>query len=117
MNSENDTESFLLRRSVQVIDKAVLETLDTPVLLKRLKKLQKCMKTTDGRDLTEEQISDFSDRILVKTDPRWQLAYDDVKSILVTREHVQRPGEVNRKRKTKRKRKIKTKRAPKASSE
>lgn len=61
----------------------------TRALLGRLQRLRECEDSPACSDLSPEEIS-ASTGILFKSDPQWSLAYDEVKQILATREHVPR---------------------------
>lgn len=75
-----------------------LEALSTRDLLKRLQKLRACEEYHDLRSWYEEEVALFADMILFKDDPRWAVAFKDLKEILATREHIPRRNKRRKKR-------------------
>ena len=75
-------------RALEVIPAGELSGMSTGAVLARLKRLRWCYETPEAaNDLTEEERQSVAHKILFKSDPRWQVAYQDVKVILATREH------------------------------
>jgi len=81
---------FGLDRALPPIAPQVLEEMPTGALLARLKRLRWCEEERECSDLTDHEIASAADLILFKSDPRWQIAYADVKAVLATREHCPR---------------------------
>lgn len=66
--------------------------MSTPQFLGRLERLQRCEDDPGSSDMTEPEIAKAGG-ILFKSDPAWKTAYDDLKNVLSTREHVPGPQE------------------------
>ena len=77
------------RRLVVSLTKESLESMSTRALLGRLQRLRECEDSPDCSDLSPTEIS-ASAGILFKSDPLWTSAYEQVKEVLATREHVPR---------------------------
>jgi hypothetical protein len=82
----------VFKRSVPLVAEAILHELDTKQLLARLQKLRACHDTMAASDY-EAQGLEGCDRILFKDDPAWQEAFDTLKEILASREHVPKSSE------------------------
>lgn len=76
-----------------------LELLNTRELLSRLQKLRACEEDHDPRSWLDEEVAPFADMILFKDDPRWAVAFKDLKEILATREHIPRKKGRSKRRK------------------
>jgi hypothetical protein len=76
-----------LQRVVPVIPEKRLFDLPTKQLLGRLKRLRFCEESFQGSDLSEEEIQSCAG-ILFKETPEWKTAYEAVKRVLATREHI-----------------------------
>ena len=77
-----------IHRALEVIPASQLSNMSTGALLARLKRLHWCYETPDAaNDLTEDERQSVAHKILFKSDPRWKVAYQDMKTILATREH------------------------------
>ena len=59
----------------------------TKQLLGRLQALHECEESSQFSDLTAGEIA-ASNGILFKNSAEWQMAYENLKTILATREHV-----------------------------
>ena len=78
-----------IKRALDEIPLSELEAWSTGKLIARLKRLRCCYEDiTAANDYDPEELSVVEDKILFKTDPRWKQAYNEVKTILATREHV-----------------------------
>ena len=77
-----------LKRALPIIPIEALETMNTRALIARLKRLRFCKDSSVVSDLTEEEISTVSDKILFKSDLAWKRAYKELKSVLDSREHI-----------------------------
>jgi hypothetical protein len=64
----------------------------TRALLARLRRLRECEESADRSDLDSVEIASATG-IVFKTDPTWSEAYDQLKAVLSSREHVPRPAE------------------------
>ena len=74
--------------ALDVIPASQLSDMSTGALLALLKRLRGCYESPDAaNDLTEDERQTVAHKILFKSDPRWKLAYQDMKTILATREH------------------------------
>jgi hypothetical protein len=76
------------RRLVVCVTRESLESMSTRALLGRLQRLRECEDSPDSSDLSPTEISALAG-ILFKSDPEWSAAYDQVREVLATREHVQ----------------------------
>ena len=83
-------KGYGLARVVPIIERSELDKLPTGALLARLKRLRWCEDSAKYSDLMEHEITSAAGQILFKDDPRWKAAYADVKSILATRENIDR---------------------------
>ena len=83
---------FGAARAVPPLDQDQLESLPTKGLLLRLTRLRECEESRDGSDMTDEEAAAAAG-ILFKEEPAWQDAYEAVKAVLSTREHVPGPAE------------------------
>ena len=80
-----------IHKALDEIPFSQLENMQTRELLGRLERLHWCYEDIDGaRDYEATELSGVKHKILFKTDPRWKLAYSDVKAILSEREHISR---------------------------
>jgi len=84
------------RRSIEIMSPAQLEAMPTRSLLGRLQRLRECEDSADRSDLDSVEIAALKG-INFKADPLWSEAYDLVKTILNTREHVPRPRDRRKK--------------------
>jgi hypothetical protein len=66
-----------------------LEGMPTRALLARLQRLRECEESADRSDLDSAEIA-AATGIVFKADPSWSQAYDQVKAVLATRDHVPR---------------------------
>lgn len=78
------------------LDRAELEALSTRELLVCLQTLRSCEESLEGSDLSAEEAQDASD-IPFRNTEKWQRAFQDVKDVLSTREHVPRSNKAERK--------------------
>ena len=76
------------RKRVNVISAEELSSWPTKRLLGRLKSLRHLHENPQSSDISNAEI-ETTDEILFKNDPRWKIAYSDLKAILDTREHIQ----------------------------
>ena len=77
-----------IKKAVSDVPATVLQGMPTGALLARLKRLRWCIEDPEAvSDYTAEELASVAEKILFKSDPRWQEAYKDVKAILDTREH------------------------------
>lgn len=90
--------SFLLKRSVEPLPKAELESWTTYRVLARLKVLRACMEWIDDRDIFPREVAQVQGRILLKGTPEWNTAWSDVKAVIASREHIPRPQRYSSKR-------------------
>ncbi len=80
-----------IKKALDKIPLQELEDWSTYALLARLKRLRWCYeKPEDANDYTKEELDSVKEKLLFKSDPRWQQAYHDVKGLLDTREHTRR---------------------------
>jgi hypothetical protein len=75
------------RRLIPMLAHEALLKMPTKQLLGRLRALHECEQSAGVSDLTAEEIA-ACDGILFKDSPEWRDAYDHLKAILATREHV-----------------------------
>ena len=75
------------RRLIPVLAPEALASMPTKQLLGRLHSLQRCEESAALSDRTPEEVA-ASEGILFKGTTEWQRAYDDLKTVLATREHV-----------------------------
>ncbi len=87
------SKSYFEARAVPQIDRDELEHLPTKALLARLDKLRRCEDSLEGTDMNADEITAV-EGILFKESPEWREAYEAVKAVLSTREHV--PGAAER---------------------
>ena len=80
------------RRSISIVTREQLEAMPTRSLLGRLQRLRECEESVDRSDLDSAEIAALTG-INFKADRLWSEAYDQVKTILETREHVPRAAE------------------------
>ena len=80
----------LHRITIDPVEKSELEKLNTRVLLKRLAQLRACTECLKASDWTQQEFNQTRHRIAFKNTDIWRKAWADVKSILATREHVER---------------------------
>jgi hypothetical protein len=80
------------RRSISIMTRGQLEAMPTRSLLGRLQRLRECEESVDRSDLESAEIAALTG-INFKADRLWSQAYDQVKTILETREHVLRAAE------------------------
>jgi hypothetical protein len=83
---------FVAKRSVLHVTEEVLLGLNTRQLLARLAALRACHDCLAASDFYPEEL-EGNVEILFKDDPAWKDAFDTVKRILATREHVMKPAE------------------------
>jgi hypothetical protein len=76
-------------REVPVFQRQDLESMPTKMLLARLDRLRFCEESAATSDLSKDEVGDVSG-ILFKDSAEWRQAYDDVKQVLATREHIPR---------------------------
>src|SRR4051794_29919485 len=88
-----------MKRSVlQVVSQESLSKLPTRQLLGRLRRLHECEESAAVSDLTPDEIA-ASKGILFKNSPDWQVAYQGLKRVTASREHVPSAAERATKRK------------------
>ncbi|MDB6064698.1 MAG: hypothetical protein JWR26_906 [Pedosphaera sp.] len=75
------------RRLIPILPPDSLLKMPTKQLLGRLRSLQRCEEAAALSDLTQAEIA-ASEGILFKDSAQWRKAYDDLKAVLATREHV-----------------------------
>ena len=85
------------RRLIPILRPESLLKMPTKQLLGRLRALHKCEESSALSDLTAGEIAGKG--ILFKNSVEWQVAYDQLKAILPTREHVPSAAERTMKRK------------------
>ena len=90
-------------RHVNPVTKRILETWDTKKLLHRLECLRSLHEQFEDSDWSEEDRHAVRGVIAFKNTEIWVSAWDDVKSILATREHVERGSKEKRRREAHRK--------------
>lgn len=71
-----------------MITKEELEKKSTKELLSYLKKLQRCEESVELSDQDINKDETDSERIYFKQSKKWTIAYNIVKTILATREHI-----------------------------
>lgn len=71
-----------------VMDFSELEAKTTKELLGYLKRLQECEESFEKTDLTENPDVDNEVTIYFKQTDKWKIAYENVKSILKNRPHI-----------------------------
>ncbi len=83
------------RRNLPVVERAELKRLPTKVLLARLQLLRECEDEPAATDLEPDELAavEAAGGISFKCEPQWRAAYEDLKAVLATREHVPRPAE------------------------
>lgn len=86
------------RRLIPILAQESLLKMPTKQLLGRLSALHKCEESAAFSDLTAEEI-EASQGILFKNSSEWKVAYDHLKAILATREHVPSAAERTLRRK------------------
>ncbi len=91
---ENTKKSNL--RHVAPMARSELEQLHTGSLLTRLRKLHALHERYEDSDWSEPERQSMQDMIAFKNTPAWQQAYEDVKAVLATREHVERGSKARR---------------------
>jgi hypothetical protein len=79
-----------VHRAVDVVNQTELERLSTKALLARLKRLHWNERSFVASDMSEAECMSVSDKIIFKSSPEWRRAYQDVKAILASREHIER---------------------------
>jgi len=78
-----------IKRALDEISFSDLESFPTAALLARLKRLRFCYENPKAlSDFTDEELESVKDKILFKSDPRWQQAYADLKQILAQRDNL-----------------------------
>jgi hypothetical protein len=80
------------KRAVPHVTEELLLGMNTRQLVGRLARLRACQDSFCASDFDAHEM-DGCDDILFKDDPAWKYAFDAVKRILATREHVPRPAE------------------------
>jgi len=75
------------RRLIPILKPEFLLKMPTKQLLGRLRALHRCEESAPFPDLTAEEIA-ASKGILFKNSAEWRDAYDQLKTVLATREHV-----------------------------
>ena len=86
--------SFGANRTVPACAVSELLGKSTQELLARLERLRRCEESLSASDMTADEVEGVSG-ILFKDSEAWRAAYQDVKKILSSREHVS--GGVERK--------------------
>ena len=86
---------FGAERAVPVRTREEVEAMPTKALLARLERLHRCEESPSDSDLSPLEVPDDVG-ILFKNQPAWAIAYQEVKEVLATREHV--PGGDDRRR-------------------
>jgi hypothetical protein len=74
-----------------------MKKLSTKQLLARLKRLHQCDESVSLSDY--DSAIDTSEAILFKDTPEWKTAYEQVKEVLSSREHVPKGAELEKMRK------------------
>ncbi len=82
-----------LKRAVPIVAQEELHAMPTKQLLGRLKRLRYCEDSLEGSDLLEHEVESCTG-ILFKSTPEWKNAYDELKRVLATREHIPAMGMV-----------------------
>jgi hypothetical protein len=77
-----------LARAIPAVDRA--EAMPTGALLARLKRMRWCEESPETSDMSGEELASAAELILFKSDPRWCVAYKDLKDVLAAREHLAR---------------------------
>lgn len=85
------------RRFIPLLRPEALLKMPTKQLLGRLRALHRCEESSALSDLSAGEIA--SKGILFKNSVEWQVAYDQLKAIIATREHVPSAAERTKKRK------------------
>jgi len=86
------------RRPIPILARNFLLKMPTKQLLGRLRALHKCEESAAFSDLAAREIPATSG-VLFKNSAEWQVAYNDLKTILATREHLPSAAERTRNRK------------------
>ena len=81
-----------MKKSIKpkVIEFEFLQKKSTRELLGYLKKLHKCEESFEFSDLMENIDIQDSQTIYFKNTDKWKIAYENVKLILKTREHIKK---------------------------
>ncbi len=79
-----------INKAVPPIAVSELKKLPTKALLGYLERLRHCEEQSDNDDYCEEELLKVQDKILFKNTAIWKEAYQDLKTILATREHIER---------------------------
>ena len=79
-------------RAVPEVDYKSLTAMPTKKLLGRLKRLQYCENSAIGSDMSEREIAE-AEGILFKDTEEWQRTYEELKTVLSSREHIPRGAE------------------------
>ena len=81
-------------RTINILSREELERIPTKALLGRLKRLRQCEESLKLSDI--EEPFDTGGAIFFKDTHEWQTAYEDVKLVLRTREHIPRNSKSHR---------------------
>jgi hypothetical protein len=76
------------RKTPYVIDKELLNKKGTKELLGYLKRLHQCEDSFEGSDMYINDDLTDDKTIYFKETEKWKTAYSNVKSILISREHI-----------------------------
>ena len=82
----------LRKRAVQVLDQEALEATPTKALLGRLRRLLRCEESPEVSDASPEELAQLKG-IVFKNTAEWHAAYDQLKFVLASREHVPKRSE------------------------
>ena len=63
----------------------------TQALLARLERLRWCEGTQRNSDMSDEEVALVDGKILFKDSDIWRSAYEELRDVLSTREHVGKP--------------------------
>lgn len=81
-----------LKTQLPVLDRAALDAMPTKALLGRLRRLLRCEESPDVCDASPDELARIAG-IAFKSTASWQGAYEDVKAVLASREHVSKGAE------------------------
>jgi hypothetical protein len=81
-----------LKNELPVLDRATLAAMPTKGLLDRRRRLLRCEESPDVSDASPDELAQVTG-IVFKSAPEWRAAYEQLKAILATREHVPKSTE------------------------
>lgn len=79
-----------INKAVPRIAAFELAKLPTKALLARLARLRHCEDEAELSDYSDEELLQVQGKIMFKNTSVWKEAYQDLKTILATREHIER---------------------------